>query len=119
NRRGAVRRIDVDDVACGNGVAAEATRVGRIAHFENASADVAAMGVEKRLDVVAIDRLAAVHAPAGAQRTHASEIAPPDARDPVRLERRGRIRDLLLQIAQLMLERRDARVQVAPVFTLT
>jgi hypothetical protein len=47
-------------VARRDAVAAECSRVGVVANFENATANGFSMAAKKKVDVVAVDRLAAV-----------------------------------------------------------
>ena len=88
----AVARIDIDDVAGCDGVAAKPARVNRIPYFENAAANVRTMRLEKRLDVVSIDRRSAIAPPLVAERPKPPEIAPFHSRHPLAASRRNRRR---------------------------
>ena len=76
DRRLRVRRVDVDDVALGDGRAAETERVRVIAHLEHPPLHCCGVTREEGLDVETVDRQPAVEAPVVAERTLPAQIAP-------------------------------------------
>src|SRR5262249_4320635 len=66
--------IDVEDIHYGDGVTPEDLRVSRVLHLQHAAADVLPAGVEEGLDVVTVDRPAAIQTPYRADGLEATEV---------------------------------------------
>ena len=79
-----VAGVHVQHVGVGDAFGAEHAACTRVLHFQDASADVEAMQIQKRLDVVAIEGQAAVEPPHGADRRGAPEVAELDPIAPLR-----------------------------------
>src|SRR5690242_13255812 len=74
NRLIRIRRIDIKQSGMGNS-GAKCRRVSTILHFEHAAADIGCVVMKELLDVVTVDRRAALHPPVRAQRC--GSVEPP------------------------------------------